>query len=54
MFGYRLGFTACVDSAPITLVAVTPNVLVVNPSLPVHSVKELIAYAKANPGKLSF
>jgi tripartite-type tricarboxylate transporter receptor subunit TctC len=42
------------DFAPITLVAVTPNVLVVNPSVPVNSVKELIAYAKANPGKLSF
>ena len=42
------------DFAPITLVAITPNVLVVNPSLPVHSVRELIAYAKAHPGKLSF
>jgi tripartite-type tricarboxylate transporter receptor subunit TctC len=42
------------DFAPITLVAVTPNVLVLNPSVPANSVKELIAYAKANPGKLSF
>ena len=42
------------DFAPITLVAVTPNVLVLNPSLPANSVGELIAYAKANPGKLSF
>ena len=42
------------DFASITLVAVTPNVLVVNPSLQVKSVAELIAYAKANPGKLSF
>lgn len=42
------------DFAPITLVAVTPNVLVVNPSFPVNSVSELIAYAKAHPGKLSF
>jgi tripartite-type tricarboxylate transporter receptor subunit TctC len=47
-------YDAVKNFAPITLVAVTPNVLVVNPSLPVHSVKELIAYAKANPGKLSF
>ena len=47
-------YDAVKDFAPITLVAVTPNVLVVNPSLPVRSVKELIAYAKANPGKLSF
>ena len=42
------------DFAPITLVAITPNVLVVNPTLPVHSVQELVAYAKANPGKLAF
>jgi len=47
-------YNAARDFAPITLVAVTPNVLVVNPSLPVQSVKDLIAYAKANPGKLSF
>src|SRR5690349_6393714 len=50
----HMPYDAQKDFAPITLVAVTPNVLVVNPSLPVHSVKELIAYAKANPGKLSF
>jgi tripartite-type tricarboxylate transporter receptor subunit TctC len=42
------------DFAPITLVAVTPNVLVVNPSVPANSVAELIRYAKANPGKLAF
>jgi tripartite-type tricarboxylate transporter receptor subunit TctC len=50
----KLPFDPIKDFAPITLVAVTPNVLVVNPSLPVQNVKELIAYAKANPGKLSF
>ncbi|HXR56255.1 MAG TPA: tripartite tricarboxylate transporter substrate binding protein [Casimicrobiaceae bacterium] len=42
------------DFAPIILVAGVPNVLVVNPSLPVHTVRELIDYAKANPGKLNF
>ncbi len=42
------------DFAPIILVAGVPNVLVVYPSVPVGSVKELIAYAKANPGKLNF
>ena len=42
------------DFAPIILVAGVPNVLVVHPSVPVGSVKELIAYAKANPGKLNF
>ena len=50
----KLPYDAQKDFAPITLVAITPNVLVVNPALPVHSVQELIAYAKANPGKLSF
>src|SRR6185437_5728917 len=50
----RMPYDAKKDFAPITLVAITPNVLVVNPSLPVHSVKELIAYAKPHPGKLSF
>jgi tripartite-type tricarboxylate transporter receptor subunit TctC len=42
------------DFVPVALVAQVPNVLVVNPSLPVHSVKELIAYARAKPGALSF
>lgn len=42
------------DFAPITVVAIVPNVLVVNPAIPANSVKELIAYAKANPGKLTY
>jgi tripartite-type tricarboxylate transporter receptor subunit TctC len=42
------------DFEPISLVAVVPNLLVVNNALPVRSVKELIAHAKANPGKLTF
>ncbi len=42
------------DFAPVVLVAGVPNVLEVNPALPVHSVAELIAYGKANPGKLNF
>jgi len=42
------------DFRPVTQLASTPNVLVVNPSLPVHDVREFIAYAKANPGKLNF
>jgi len=50
----KMPYDAVKDFAPISLVAITPNVLVVNPSLPVNSVKDLIAYAKANPGKLSF
>ncbi len=39
------------DFVPIILVAGVPNVLVVNPAVPVNSVQELIAYAKANPGQ---
>jgi tripartite-type tricarboxylate transporter receptor subunit TctC len=50
----KMPYDAIKDFAPITLVAITPNVLVVNPSLPVNSVRELVAYAKANPGKLAF
>ena len=50
----KMPYDAVKDFAPITLVAVTPNVLVVNPALPVNSVRELIAYAKAHPGKLAF
>ena len=42
------------DFAPISVVAIVPNVLVVNPSVPANSTKELIAYAKANPGKLAY
>jgi tripartite-type tricarboxylate transporter receptor subunit TctC len=42
------------DFAPITLLATLPNLLAINPSLPIANLKELIAYAKANPGKLSF
>src|SRR5436190_228812 len=42
------------DFTPITQVASTPNILIVNPSVPATSVREFIAYAKANPGKLSF
>jgi tripartite-type tricarboxylate transporter receptor subunit TctC len=42
------------DLAPITIVAIVPNVLVVNSSVPAKSVAELIAHAKANPGKLTY
>jgi tripartite-type tricarboxylate transporter receptor subunit TctC len=42
------------DFAPVTLVAASPNVLVVNPDVPAKSVKELIALIKASPGKYSY
>ena len=40
------------DFAPVTLLALTPYVLVINPDIPAKNVQELIAYGKANPGKL--
>jgi tripartite-type tricarboxylate transporter receptor subunit TctC len=42
------------DFAPVTLLASSPNVLVVNPEVPARSLKDLVAYAKSNPGKLNF
>ncbi|TCT09741.1 tripartite-type tricarboxylate transporter receptor subunit TctC [Paralcaligenes ureilyticus] len=50
----NIHFNLIKDFAPVALAAKVPNVLVVNPQLPVHSVKELVAYAKAHPGKLNF
>lgn len=48
-----LKWDAVKNFAPISLVALVPNILVVNNSLPVKNVKELIAYGNANPGKLN-
>ena len=42
------------DFTPITLAATAPNILVVNPKLPINSVAELIAAAKAEPGRLTY
>ena len=42
------------DFSPITLAVSTPNILVVHPSLPIHSVKDLIALAKSRPGELDY
>jgi tripartite-type tricarboxylate transporter receptor subunit TctC len=50
----KLPYDPVKDFAPIALVAKIPFVLVVNPSLPVRSVAELVKYARENPGKLSF
>jgi tripartite-type tricarboxylate transporter receptor subunit TctC len=50
----RLGYDPVKDFAPVALVAVQPNVLVVHPSVPAQSVSELIGYAKQHPGKLNY
>lgn len=50
----KLPYDPIRDFAPITLVAMVPSMLVVNPSLPVRSVKELIAFAKSRPGQLNY
>ena len=50
----KLPYDAARDFAPISLVAIGPNFLVVHPSVPAKSVKELIALAKARPGQLHY
>ncbi len=50
----NLGFDPLRDFAPVSLVGSVQNVLIVKPSLAVNSVAELVAYAKANPGKLNY
>jgi tripartite-type tricarboxylate transporter receptor subunit TctC len=54
LYGPKMPFNAIKDFSPITLAAELKNILVVNSSLPIRNVQELVAYAKANPGKLSF
>jgi tripartite-type tricarboxylate transporter receptor subunit TctC len=51
---YKLSFDVTKDFAPITLAGTTPNLLVANPNVPVNSVRELIAAAKAKPGGLNY
>ncbi|MGE5639036.1 MAG: tripartite tricarboxylate transporter substrate binding protein [Clostridia bacterium] len=54
LYSGKLPFDPLKDLVPVSLVAVAPLIMTVNPGLPVKDVKELIAYAKANPGKLNF
>ncbi len=50
----KLAFDPVNDFAPISLLSSLPNILVVHPALPVKSVKDLLAHAKAQPGKLNY
>jgi tripartite-type tricarboxylate transporter receptor subunit TctC len=50
----KLGYDPVKDFAPVALVAIQPNILVVNPNVRASSVKELIALAKAKPGELNY
>jgi tripartite-type tricarboxylate transporter receptor subunit TctC len=50
----KLNFDFIHDIAPVAGVTRIPNIMMVNPSVPAHSVAEFIAYAKANPGKVNY
>ena len=50
----KLGFDTTSDLAPVSLVGVSPQVLLVNPSVPATNVEELVAWVKASPGKHSY
>ena len=50
----KLGFDTTSDLAPVSLVGVSPQVLLVNPSVPATNVKELVAWVKASPSKHSY
>jgi len=54
MLQKNAGYDPLTSYDPIVLVAQSSNILVVHPSVPVNSVQELVAYAKANPGKVNF
>ena len=50
----KLNYDPLKDLAPIAIVSQSPNLLLIHPSLPVKSLKDLVEYAKANPGKLNY
>jgi len=50
----KLGYDLEKDLVPVTLVALVPNVVVLHPKVPANTLRELVDYAKANPGKLNY
>ena len=50
----KLPYDGLRDFAPISRIGTTPNAIIVHPSMPVNSLKEFIAHARANPGKISY
>jgi tripartite-type tricarboxylate transporter receptor subunit TctC len=54
LYGARSPYDPIRDFAPVSITTMTPNFILVNAKLPVRNMKEYIAYAKANPGKLNF
>jgi tripartite-type tricarboxylate transporter receptor subunit TctC len=53
-FLYKLDYDPIKDFAPIAIVAETPEILTINPSVPAKTITEFVDYAKSNPGKLNF
>jgi tripartite-type tricarboxylate transporter receptor subunit TctC len=53
-FSPNLPYDAVKDFSPITLIERLPNVLLINPNLPVKTISEFVAYVKSNPGKLNY
>ncbi|MDX3905332.1 MAG: tripartite tricarboxylate transporter substrate binding protein [Pigmentiphaga sp.] len=54
LYGARMPFDTKRDLAPVGVIASSPNVLLVHPSVPARSLQELVEYARAHPGKLNF
>ena len=50
----KLPYDPVKDFAPITMLSVSQNVVVINPDIPANNIRELVAYAKANPAKMNF
>ena len=50
----KLGYDPLTDLVPVVQIADVPNVLVVNPELPIHAMDEFVAYARAHPGQMNY